>query len=265
MAASRSARLRGLEELWDLREVLHETGPGVGLPLPLLHGLQRLVRCDALAFNAMDSGRQGSRFWQTVEDGDWGESDDQGTVADPQEAAFWRHYWSSEPCHYPDSSGDLGSVTLRSDFVSDRDWRASPMYREGLVPYAHELMLVLPDGGPGRTLRLLAFRRDGADFTEEDRFLMHLLRPHVGAAYRRAQAHRAWATVAVTGPRHPPPQLTARQRQVLALVRDGATNAAIARRLGIAEGTVRKHLEHIHATLGVSSRTAAAVAAEDLL
>ena len=37
----------------------------------------------------------------------------------------------------------------------------------------------------------------------------------------------------------------------------GHTNTQIGRRLGISEGTVRTHLEHIYGKLGVSSRTAA--------
>jgi DNA-binding NarL/FixJ family response regulator len=37
----------------------------------------------------------------------------------------------------------------------------------------------------------------------------------------------------------------------------GHTNAQIARRLSVTEGTVRKHLENIYARLHVSSRTAA--------
>jgi DNA-binding CsgD family transcriptional regulator len=52
-------------------------------------------------------------------------------------------------------------------------------------------------------------------------------------------------------------ELTTRQRQLLDLVADGHTNTQIARRLGITEGTVRKHLENIYRRLGVSSRTAA--------
>jgi DNA-binding CsgD family transcriptional regulator len=52
--------------------------------------------------------------------------------------------------------------------------------------------------------------------------------------------------------------LTPRERQVLEWVADGKTNAEIARILVTAPGTVRKHLEHIYAKLGVHTRTAAA-------
>jgi DNA-binding NarL/FixJ family response regulator len=43
----------------------------------------------------------------------------------------------------------------------------------------------------------------------------------------------------------------------LRLVAAGHTNAQIARRLGVTEGTVRIHLQNIYARLQVSSRTAA--------
>ena len=53
------------------------------------------------------------------------------------------------------------------------------------------------------------------------------------------------------------PRLTAREHEVLALVALGNTNAEIARRLWLAPGTVRKHLENVYAKLGVNTRTAA--------
>lgn len=52
--------------------------------------------------------------------------------------------------------------------------------------------------------------------------------------------------------------LTRRQAQVLQLVWQGASNAAIARALQISEHTVRHHLEHIYTRLGVDTRAAAA-------
>ena len=51
--------------------------------------------------------------------------------------------------------------------------------------------------------------------------------------------------------------LTGREREVLALVAEGLTNATIARRLWVAESTVAKHLQQAYAKLGVHSRLAA--------
>jgi DNA-binding CsgD family transcriptional regulator len=55
--------------------------------------------------------------------------------------------------------------------------------------------------------------------------------------------------------------LTPREREVLALVGDGKTNAEVADELWISPGTVRRHLENVFAKLGVHTRTAAAAAA----
>jgi DNA-binding NarL/FixJ family response regulator len=57
-------------------------------------------------------------------------------------------------------------------------------------------------------------------------------------------------------------QLTARERDVLALVATGLPNKAIARRLTISEKTVKAHLTRIFAVVGVSDRTSAALWAQ---
>lgn len=54
-------------------------------------------------------------------------------------------------------------------------------------------------------------------------------------------------------------RLTAREKEVLALVAQGLTNKAIARELGIGPGTVKAHVEKVIAKLGVADRTHAAV------
>lgn len=56
--------------------------------------------------------------------------------------------------------------------------------------------------------------------------------------------------------------LTPREREVLALVREGLANKQIARRLGISERTVKAHLTAVFAALGVQDRTQAALWAE---
>lgn len=51
--------------------------------------------------------------------------------------------------------------------------------------------------------------------------------------------------------------LSAREQEILRWVREGKTNNVIATILGISSHTVRKHLEHIFAKLGVETRTGA--------
>jgi DNA-binding CsgD family transcriptional regulator len=59
--------------------------------------------------------------------------------------------------------------------------------------------------------------------------------------------------------------LTKREAEVLFWVAQDQSNAAIAKVLGCRQGTVRKHLEHIHRKLGVQTRTAAVIVALEKL
>lgn len=63
----------------------------------------------------------------------------------------------------------------------------------------------------------------------------------------------------------PGPQLSPREEEVLREIAQGASNKEIARRLDIAETTVKIHVQHILRKLGLSSRVQAAVYASDRL
>lgn len=57
------------------------------------------------------------------------------------------------------------------------------------------------------------------------------------------------------------PTLSAREKDVLTLVAKGTTNREIARKLFISEATVKTHLTHLYAKLGVNDRAAAVATA----
>jgi RNA polymerase sigma factor (sigma-70 family) len=82
--------------------------------------------------------------------------------------------------------------------------------------------------------------------------VLDLLLPHL-RQFRRAAARRARALRTADA-------LTARERELIALVAEGRTNGEIGRRLGISAETVRKHLENADAKLGVHTRTGAVAA-----
>jgi DNA-binding CsgD family transcriptional regulator len=241
MTAALTASGRDLRTLAGIVTEDRGEPPAHGLAPSLLRDLAGLIRCDFLSLVGMDTSQQAIWFGQSdpLEPGEDWEETEEGI------APFWQHYWDSPSCSYPDRTGDLRSVTKISDFYSARQWHATGMYSECLRGAEHELMLCLP-AGPGKTVRLIFFRGPGPDFSERDRALLALLRPHLREAYLDAERRRRGV-----------PDLTPRHWELLRLVAAGATNAQIGRRLAISEGTVRTHMENIFRRLHVSSRTAA--------
>jgi len=92
--------------------------------------------------------------------------------------------------------------------------------------------------------------RDGT-FSDEHRDLLALLARPLGVAVGDPAPGFA---VEIFG-------LTVRESEVLELIAQGLTNGQIAVALVISQSTVRRHVEHVLAKLGVTSRTAAALKA----
>lgn len=185
----------------------------------------------------MRIGKGGNRYFvddPTVPEIDWSQLD---------LATIWS--WPLWEAHV---GGSVEPLKL-SDFLSESKLNANAWYTTVQRPrdVKHELKLWLPARNgtlPGFFLLRGPGRRD---FDERDRAVLALLRPHLTAIRER------WER------RHRPSPLTEREAEVLELVANGLTNRQIAHHLNVAPPTVRAHLEHIYAKLGVHTRTAAAI------
>lgn len=114
------------------------------------------------------------------------------------------------------------------------------------VPRVHHL-LVLPLHAAGGSRVAWLLGRDGRGFSPDDVEHAALLTP--GLRQRLDRTDRAEPDPATC--------LTTRELEVLELIGLGLTSAAAARRFGISERTVQKHLEHVYEKLGCRDRLSA--------
>ena len=158
--------------------------------------------------------------------------------------------WLEHLPEHPVMSCRFGQVVKVSDVLTQSQLESTWLWQEAWQPAGvhHELGLELSH--PSSQVNVIVWSRgQGRDFDERDRLVLRLLRPHVDAAVRRLTA----------------PRITERQRQVLLLVREGCSDAQIARRLGVTEATVGKHLERIYVRTGARNRAQAVRLTADLV
>lgn len=114
---------------------------------------------------------------------------------------------------------------------------------------------------PGLVVRALRFIMDGGVFFPPNA-LLEAQQPAVETVVAELRAGGI-ATDADFGTWAGGEALTARQVEVLRLLRQGESNKRIARELGMCESTVKVHVRQIMRKLGVSNRTQAALYAFD--
>ncbi|MEI8408563.1 MULTISPECIES: helix-turn-helix transcriptional regulator [unclassified Kribbella] len=234
---------RDLRRMFDVIDRGRQAGPDEVFPRELMRALAELIPADDVTFQV---SRPLDREFVASEE----VTDDEVDLGAGWEDLFWRSYWADDVCSRPQRTGDYESVWKVSDYLSTRELARSPVgewFRMNGV--RHEIAVPFPATG-AEDRRLMLFRGPGPDFTERERLLLRMLRPHFIEVHRDLERRRAGV-----------PDLTSRQLELLRLVAEGHSNTQIARRLFVAEGTVRKHLENIYERLGVTSRTAAVATA----
>ncbi|WP_250004128.1 LuxR C-terminal-related transcriptional regulator [Actinoplanes sp. M2I2] len=159
------------------------------------------------------------------------------------------------------------SVLRVSDVTDDRSWRRNPVYNlcrrdvDGAIRH-----LGVPIPGAAGAARLFLICRPGLDYTDHEVSLMRRVQPllfrldrHLAELSRLRTRAEAPAEL---GRRANALGLTPRQLTVLALLAEGLTARAIARRLGITEATVSKHQENLYRKLGCKDRLGAVLTAQ---
>lgn len=159
----------------DLEQVLQFLGELASIeseepfPRELLASLRRLVPCDCLTFCELDRVREvhlGSVDFPTS---DWG----------PTPCTYWEIRREHPVCHHHEVSGDFRALKL-SDFMSRKEFHESRIYADWFRPCGTEyLMTVGLDSPLSHTKVFLFDRTGGRDFTERDRAVLDLLRPHL--------------------------------------------------------------------------------------
>jgi DNA-binding CsgD family transcriptional regulator len=218
-------------------DVLCAAGEAEGrlaFPEPVLQALRELVPCDVVTFHER-SDTPGRLLVYT------GEPVGQMT---PEIRSAHRRLKHEDPLRPADGARKV------TDFISLREYRQRELYQcvDRPLGVEHMLQLYLD---PQRTDARLEFDRADSDFTERDRSALDLLLPHLRRFLRAAD--RRLAEPDAHG-------LTPRERDVIACVAGGRTNAEVGQLLGISPETVRKHLENAYETLGVHTRTGAVAA-----
>jgi DNA-binding CsgD family transcriptional regulator len=153
----------------------------------------------------------------------------------------------------------LERALMLSDFMTLPQLRRSRLYREALQPVNIGRMLSVGSlSGPGLATLTLARPETAPDFTERDRRMLEMLRPHFDQArtnLERETLRRANRSQSLNAS-----GLTPRETGVALWLAQGKTNPEIASILAAPVRTIEKHVERILRKLGVENRAAAALA-----
>lgn len=256
-----SLRRRELLELIDLSDRLLDIADPAGLGPVLLAGLARLSGADSAVWHEIDVRdplRKVVVGWPP----------DRFTAGFAQQAAAVVH---THPLlvmsrRLVSSGRRLPATSRLSTYVSAREWRGTPLYRDAWSYVDDQMVMNL--SVHGSVLRCVSVERSGGTFCDRDLEVFTRVARPVRAALRRVGAvaalqiapYAAWTVLdpdGVASDPFPLDRLTVRQRQVLVLVGEGLTDAQIGRRLATSTRTVSKHLQNAYSALGVSNRVAA--------
>ena len=178
---------------------------------------------------------------------------------EPLRQVFFKHAHEHPSLNHLIQTGDTRAVKT-SDFVTQPEFRSRGIYQEFYRKLRVRYQLTFGFKTHTGALGFVAVSRWHRDFTEQERAVLTLFRPHFIQAYHRAAtrttsngngSHRGNGDAAAEL------NLSAREREVLHWLADGKTNAEIACILGVSLATVKTHVGRVLEKLQVETRTGA--------
>ena len=167
------------------------------------------------------------------------------------------------PTHVGFTISSLDRCTILSDLIKPSDFKKTELYNEY---YRHmdiqsQLFTELPAPQGKRSFLMLS--RSRPTFSDRERFMLSLIKPHVIGAYRNVlelQCYKEKIALFEEDEDFPALRtlgLTSREAVILGWAAKGKSNTDIASILGISRRTVEKHFERIFEKLGVETKMAA--------
>ena len=198
-------------------------------------------------------------------------------------AATFSNQYSQFPLRLIRESGNLHEPLALSDVESRAKIERLDLYHDYYRVLDVEDDLSVNFGSQVHRV-CLAILRGQRGFSDQDRALLAVLRPHMERAYRFTKLVESSQTngrgkqmtgapvdIADSNENQSNPQslrslgLSEREAEVLYWVAAGKTSPVISTILGIRHDTVRAHLKSIYAKLGVENRLSAALRAHEVL
>lgn len=208
--------------------------------------LDRAVGADVLSSSVALSAGEESRMRVTVV---------HAPALTDAEDERWRRLLPTHP--FARTVMAAGPATSRlTDHMAVTELEALEVYQELLDARGNRYQLAAGLSADPSCVTLLSLWRRDEDFTDEEVAAVETVRGALTAALAYRAAVDELARMAGVVPRG---DLTPRQREICGLLARGLTNGQIARRTGVTERTVRKHVEDVFARTGCTNRTAVAV------
>ena len=152
---------------------------------------------------------------------------------------------------------DGEQVFVIHDFLSREEYHATDIYQHVYRPMGVEHQVAVAMPSPSDLTIGIALSRKRRDFSQRDRDVLDLARPHLIQAWRTARRRSSTNGAPARSDIRDHLLLlgmSAREADVLELLMHGESTESVAARLSISPRTVHKHSERIRDKLGVHSR-----------